>query len=162
MPYTPDIAEHIALWATKPSNAEYFRRSPPVQDWLRKDFIDQLFAGSWIIYEDDAPVGLLSMHSLDPYARSCEWAILIDKDSSAHSHNTAMEMIHQACEYSFNYKNLHKIYVKLLDHRDNLKLALESVGATLEVTLRDSVYFNGEYRNEYLLSMLKLEYKGRK
>lgn len=158
VPYTPELNLAIAAWAQKPENAEFFRRYPPQCDWLEPMRMTQTFAGSWAIFEEDTPVGLVTVHSADPYARSCEFGVLIDAASSSHPHQTAHEITNQFCSYAFDYKNLHKIYMKILDSREGLKTRLEAIGFTCESILRDSIYFQGEYRNEFLLSCLKLEF----
>lgn len=160
-PFRVEHAEHIARWAEKDANAEFFRRMPPIQDWLTPDLIKQVYGTAWVIYEDDMPVGLLTAFWHDQASRSVEYGILVDKEESNHKSSTATEIMHQALEYAFHYRNMHKVYVRLLEGREGLKAKLESLGFTTEATLRDSVYFKGEYRNEYYLSCLKLEYKGR-
>ena len=158
-PYTPEIAAQIANWAQKPANAEFFRRIPPLCDWLSPEGIRQLWEGSWVVYEDDRAVGLLTMQGLDVYARSCEIGILVDNDSSAHRRVTVDQVTDFMADYLFNYRNLHKVYLKVLEGREKLVKILESKGFSQEALLRDSCFFKGEYRNEYLLSCLKLEYK---
>jgi len=158
-PYTPEIAPFIVKWAEKPDNAEFFRRVPPLSDWLSTAAITQLWQAAWVIYEDETPVGLLNLHSLDPYSRSCEIGILVDNEASSHRRQTVDAVTDQMADYLFNYKNLHKVYLKVLEGREKLVKILESKGFVSEALLRDSVFFKGEYRNEYLLSCLKLEYK---
>lgn len=158
VPYTPDINTFIMGWAEKLENTEFFRRFPPKCDWLEASRMAQVFGNTWVLYEEEKPVGLVLLHSFDQFGRSCEFGLLVDFASSEHPHQTAHEATNQVCDYVFNYRNLHKIYMKILDNRDLLKTRLESVGFTHEATLRDSIFFNGEYRNEYLLGCLKLEF----
>lgn len=158
-PFTSEVIPAIARWAEKKENAEFFRRTPPPQDWLSSLGIQNLWQNVRIIYEDEMPVGMLTVTMHDQYSRAVEYGLLIDKEESSHKSFTALEVMRAACVYAFDYMNVHKIYVKLLDTRTGLKSRLEGLGFTTEALLRDSVFFQGEYRNEYLLSCLKLEYK---
>lgn len=158
-PYMPEIACVIARWASAPENAEFFRRVPPLCDWLAPAAIGTLWGTSWVVYEDDTPVGLLTLHSIDRYARSCEVGILVDSKDSSHRRQTVDAVTDQMADYLFNYLNLHKVYLKVLEGREKLVKLLESKGFQQEAVLRDSIFYSGEYRNEYLLSCLKLEYK---
>ena len=156
--FRAENSQDIIRWAQKLQNAEFFRRCPPHMDWLDPERVMQLWGNSWIIYEEDTPVGIVILHSIDSYGRACEFGMLVDKESSHHYHKTAHQATNQLADYLFDYRNFHKIYVKILDSRDKLKDRLQRIGFTCEATLRDSIFFNGEYRNEYLMSCLKLEF----
>lgn len=159
VPFTEDYVPSIVKWAENPSNSEFFRRCAPLRNWLDPNYALAMWRGTWVIVEDSEAVGILHMSLIDQFARSAEGSILVDKASSAHPHVTAQQAYREFLDYAFDYCNLHKVYVKILDSREQLKAIAEEFGFVCEAILRDSIFYKGEYRNEYLLSCLKLEYR---
>jgi RimJ/RimL family protein N-acetyltransferase len=160
-PVTAHVVPSIVKWAENPSNSEFFRRCPPLMNWLTPEVALALWGSSWVILEDDMPVGLVTMANLEQSSRSCEYGILVDKEASSHPRFTIDTVYHEALEHAFDYCNLHKVYVKILDTREKLAAIAASFGFSQEAVLRDSIFYKGEYRNEILLSCLKLEYRRR-
>ena len=160
-PVTAGVVPSIVQWAENTSNAEFFRRCPPLMNWLTPEAALSLWSTSWVILEDDTPVGLVTMCNLEQSSRSCEYGIMVDKEASSHPRLTIDTVYAEALEHAFDYCNLHKVYVKILDHRQGLQKIAEALGFSQEAVLRDSIFFNGEYRNEVLLSCLKLEFRRR-
>jgi RimJ/RimL family protein N-acetyltransferase len=158
-PYTPGVEAHIVSWYDKPENAEFFRRCPPICDWLSSASIQTVFSSMWIVYEGERPIGLAGLFSKDVYSRSCEFGLLIDAESCSSRGQAARAVFNQACDYVFNYLNFHKISIKLMPWRDKLAKRIEEHGFTKECDLRDSCYFRGEYHSEMLYSCLKLEFR---
>lgn len=159
LPYTDNIAPLILAWYEKKSNAEFFRRCPPAQNWGTPDLIRQIFGGMWIVYEDERPIGLTGLFNIDNYSRSCEFGMMVDKDSTEDRPRVCHAVCNQVGSYCFNYMNMHKVLVKIMPWRAGLEKYLQAHGFTKECDLRDSCYMNGEYHSEALYSCLKLEFK---
>lgn len=160
-PVTSYTLPHIVEWAEKPANAEFFRRMPPLNTWLEPERALKLWqaAAAHIIFEDNTPVGMIVSGFTDQASRACEIGMLVDKEASTHRHLTFLHIMHDFIKNAFDYYNLHKVFVRVLTHRTEMRKTLESFGSVCEATLRDSVFFNGEYHDEWYISLLKLEYR---
>lgn len=158
-PFSTEHASLLMQWASRSSNSEFFRRIPPLMNWATPEATLALWKGSWTILEDGRPVGI-GIASFGTQAdRSCEVGLMIDADASSQRSLTSALAMRQAFEYCFDYCNVHKITMRVLTTREGLKQNLLKLGCSVEATLRDSIFFQGEYHDEWLLSCLKLEYK---
>lgn len=158
-PFERSVAPTILQWYGKPENSEFFRRCPPACDWMTLDGMEKLFQTLWVVYEDGAAVGLAGLFNRDPYSRSVEVGLLIDKETVTDRDQAVRAIFHELCTYCFEYLNCHKVYIKIMPWRDKLAKRAETQGFTKECDLRDSCFFRGEYHSEMLYSCLKLEYK---
>lgn len=156
-PFCKGVEVSIVKWYEDPKNAEFFRRCPPICDWMSLGGIEAIFGTLWVAYEEDRPVGLVGLFNKDVYSRTCELGMLID--GATDQKDAAKQLMDAFADYAFNYLNLHKIYIKIMPWRDKLAKRMEGQGFSKECDLRDSCYFKGEYHSEMLYSCLKLEYK---
>lgn len=158
-PYVTGLEATIVAWYEKKENAEFFRRCPPICDWLTPQGVLTVLGTLWLVYENERPIGLAGLFSKDPYSRSCEFGLLIDNEATQSRSEAARSAFNQVCSYVFNYLNFHKISIKLMPWRTKLAKRIEEHGFTKECDLRDSCFFRGEYHSEMLYSCLKLEFK---
>ncbi len=158
-PYCKGMESTIVRWYEKKENAEFFRRCPPLCDWMSVEGLQTLFGSLWVVYENDVAIGLAGLFGKDPFSRSAEFGLLIDSEASTDRGYAARTCFNQVCDYVFNYLNMHKLSIKLMPWRTKLAQRIEEHGFTKECDLRDSCYFRGEYHSEMLYSCLKLEFK---
>ena len=111
-----------------------------------------------ICLSEGGPIGMISLTGIDWINRSAEVGIKFLNSVKRSTQNTK-----DACEclmnYSFEELNLHSLYAQVLE--DNLlsqKLLL-NYGFTREGILRERVYKRGKYRNLFVYSLLKEEYR---
>lgn len=158
-PYVSGMETTIVSWYDKKENAEFFRRCPPICDWLSTQGIQATFGALWVIFEEATPIGLAGIFNKDPFSRSCEIGLLVDKDSTTNKTAAVAAVTNLLGDYIFNYLNYHKVYIKLMPWREKLGKKIEAFGFSKECDLRDSCFFRGEYHSEMLYSCLKLEFK---
>lgn len=65
-----------------------------------------------------------------------------------------------AIDYMFKERNIHRIQANILESNTASLRMHEKCGYKIEGVLRDAVYKAGTYQNQYVLSILKDEYKG--
>lgn len=71
---------------------------------------------------------------------------------------TAMELL---LEYGFGELNLHRIQLYVFSTNPAAVRVYQKCGFQIEVTLREDVYREGEFRNTYLMGLLKREWEER-
>ena len=102
-------------------------------------------------------IGNVYATDIDMISRSCTTGVLIG-DHDYWNHGYATEAYKLLLDYIFNERNLNRAQAFVLeDNIASLKMH-QKVGYKIEGTLRQSVYKNGKYQNQILLSFLKEDY----
>ena len=115
---------------------------------------DNRFA--WVICrtDDDTPVGEVVINEIDRTNRSANIRIaLFDPQHYGKGYGT--EAMRLAVEYGFKEGNLHRIALGVYDFNPRAVRVYEKVGFTLEGTLRDTLFWEGAYHDEYIMSILE-------
>lgn len=152
-----DLVEIIPTWATNPDLAEYFRNWPPMQDWNRPDLIASKLDGAYGVYEDSKLVGMVHFYQANPAGRAIEYGGLIDASRCSNRKEVSDKLHLLVLDYVFNYLNYNRVAIRILDHREKLIKRYVDFGYQIEGILRESTRYNGEFRNEVLLSYLNLK-----
>lgn len=109
------------------------------------------------LLENDKYIGNVYMTDINTNNRSCESHILIG-DRNYWGQGYAREALMIAVEYMFEERNIHRIQAYILESNvASLKLH-QRCGYKIEGLLRDSVFKNGKYQNQYILSLLQDDY----
>lgn len=97
-------------------------------------------------------MGLMSMHKIEPHHSKATLGIVISRNYWGKG--IAYDVTSRVCQYAFEELEMNRLqtYVDERNRRaiDNLK----HIGFTVEGTLRESEYENGEYINIVVFSML--------
>lgn len=108
--------------------------------------------------EGDRYVGNVSITNVNQTNRSGESNIFIG-DHSCWGKGIGQEAYRLLLEYAFNERGFHRIEAKVLgDNIASLKLH-EKVGFKKEGTLRETVFKNGHWQNQVVLSILEQEFR---
>ena len=97
-------------------------------------------------------LGLVDLFDADFKNNNAGIGVLINKDSRNNGY--AKEALEIVIKYSSSYLNLHQLYCNIIEDNTlsiNLfkKLGFKQVGLK-----KDWIYFNGEYKNEYLFQLI--------
>jgi len=112
------------------------------------------------IEETETLIGLIFLMHINYIHRSAEMAFLFDKDSRKASN--IIDAILLAIEYGFYNLNLNRIYGKTIEEHTMLINMLERYGGQREGLMRQSVFKDGKYLNEIMISLLKEDYEKHK
>ena len=97
------------------------------------------------------------MTNIDEINRSCHSHILIG-DKEYWGKGYAREALMKAIEYMFKERNIHRIQANVLEsNMQSLKMH-KKCGYVIDGLLRESVFKDGRYQNQYVLSLLKEEF----
>lgn len=104
--------------------------------------------------ENDIHIGNVYVTDIDMTSRSCTTGILIG-EHEYWSKGYASETYRLLLDYIFNERNLNRVQAYVLESNMSSLKMCQKVGFKIEGTLRQSVFKNGKYQNQVLLSILK-------
>lgn len=148
-----------------------WRKDDEIWDMLggTKYFVSEAFEKQWIentifnskdvklavcLVENDKHIGNVYMTNINEINRSCVSHVLIG-EKEYWGHGYAREALLLAIDYMFNERNIHRIQANVLvSNVASLKMH-EKCGYKLEGTLREAVYKNGKYQDQYVLALVK-------
>lgn len=169
--------ENVFLRAIEPDDAEFilavendesFWEISNTQTPFSKHIIDQYVMNAFKdIYEvkqlrliietnDGTPLGMIDLFDFDFKNKRAGVGILI-KNSSNRQKGFGKEALHLLANYSFNRLDLHQLYCNISeDNTQSLKL-FEKAGFKKAGLKRDWNYSNGQFKNEFLLQLVKTD-----
>jgi len=105
--------------------------------------------------EDKMPVGRISFYDYNPLNRSAGLGLIIDPEERRNSYGTeAMKLI---IKYLFRNRGMNKVYAETSDFNAGTPALLESLGFKLDGRLRNHYFFNGEFHDRLIYSLLLYE-----
>ena len=137
---------HPLPFMSAPEATERFKKS-------EKSPYSQAFA--IVSTKENQPVGKVSFFNYNDVNRSAELGILIDPDERTKGY--ALEAFQILITYLFKYRNLNKVYAETAEFNTGTVKLLESLGFHKDGTLRQHHYYNGEYHNKYVFSLIRFE-----
>lgn len=104
--------------------------------------------------EDNSIIGLVYLVNINWIFRRCDFGILLgdEKDRGKNNGYIAIKMI---LEHAFNDLQLNRVEVKVLESNTNAISIYKKVGFIQEGVLRQSVYKEGRFQNQVIMSILK-------
>jgi RimJ/RimL family protein N-acetyltransferase len=146
----------IAAWSKKTELAEYFRRMGPSFSWN-----NQTFALSYLIREEETPVGIICLSNIDQQNKKFECGILVECDDKQKRQAISVEAYDQLFDFFFNHLGYNRAEVTILSHRAALSKRLEQLGFQIEGISRQSAFFQGSFLDEIRFSYLAETYRSR-
>jgi len=105
--------------------------------------------------DDQIPVGEVAFFNYNPLNRSAELGLLIDPEERKKGYGKeAMQLL---CRYLFKYRGLNKVYARTAEFNDAAIKLLETLDFKRDATLRDHYFYNGEFHNGVIYSLLLFE-----
>lgn len=106
-------------------------------------------------------IGGCGINSVDWKARVAEIGIFIgDKNFWGKGYGTdAMEVLIRFC---FEQMNMNKVSLHVFSYNERARLCYEKCGFTMEGTLRQEIYANGQYHDDIVMGLLRSEWDGKK
>ena len=140
-----------------PALSEYFRRSPPASLWLKRDSFLAAFLGYYIISQDERPIGLCNLANVDQHHRKAEFGIMIAPQTGPRG-DLATEAVKQLFDYAFSFSGFNKLYCLVLEGRPEIEHLCKRWQFEYEGTLKQNIFFEGQFRNEKLFAMTADQY----
>ena len=108
--------------------------------------------------KDNAPIGQAEFSNLNELNRSAEISLLIDPEER--KSGAGEETINILCRFLFRYRGLNKVYCQIGSFNEAAIKLLESSGFKRDGVLRHHHFYNGEFHDEYVYSLLLFEFEG--
>jgi ribosomal-protein-alanine N-acetyltransferase len=137
---------HPMPFLTIPEASERFKKSEKNTD--RESF-------TIVRKEDKTPIGKISFFNFNSLNLSAELGILIDPDERQRGY--AKEAMMVLMKYLFSYRNLNKVYAETAAFNGSAVKLLESLNFKKDGTLRSHHFYDGEFHNKFIYSLLRFE-----
>lgn len=108
--------------------------------------------------EGDRYIGNVSITNVNQANRSGESNIFIG-DHSCWGKGIGADAYNQLLEYAFKERGFHRIEARVLESNDASLKMHEKCGFKVEGTLRETVFKNGRWQNQVVLSILEQEFR---
>lgn len=107
--------------------------------------------------ESEKIIGYTSVSDIDHVNKSCFWSgIKIHPDYNGRGFGTQTVLL--ILKFVFEELNMERCTGQCLEEHVVAKKLMEKVGFKVEALQRHSIYKNGKYHNQFVLSILKEEY----
>lgn len=126
--------------------------------WLQKVTSDSTRRDFIVCSEsDNVPIGYCGLVSINfKHSKAESYLGLGDKDYWGKGH--ASEARRLILDYAFDVLDLNKVYSYVWAENEKMKHINKNVGFKIEGLLRDDIFYQGEYRDNVLMGLLKDEY----
>ena len=102
-------------------------------------------------------IGMTFLKDINLINRACEFAIFIG-DKNAKGKGYAKEATLKTIKFAFNDLNLNRVFLIVQEDNIPAKKLYEKCGFRMEGQLRESVYKNGKYKDEIIMSVLRKDF----
>lgn len=103
--------------------------------------------------EGNRYIGNVYMTNIDAVRQSCHSHILIG-EHDCWGKGLAREALLMAVDYMFKERNIHRIQAIVLENNKQSLRMHEKCGFKIDGLLRDSVFKDGKWQNQYVMSLL--------
>lgn len=105
--------------------------------------------------DDQMLVGAVAFFNYNPLNRSAELGLLIDPEERRKGYGK--EAIQLLCRYLFRFRGLNKVHAQTVDFNEAALELLETLGFKRDGSLRDHYFYDGEFHNAAIYSLLLFE-----
>ncbi len=107
-----------------------------------------------VLCKGDIPIGAIDLHKIDAVNRNAELGVMIG-EKQYWGNGYGPEAIKLLLCHAFNSLNLHKISLCVYNPNKRAIKAYEKCGFTLDGTLPEEIFLDGEYHDAYVMSVLR-------
>jgi RimJ/RimL family protein N-acetyltransferase len=101
---------------------------------------------------DNVPVGIITYFDYNSLNRSAEMSLLIDPDERGKKFG--LEAIRVLCKHLFYFRGLNKVYAQTASFNRGAVKLLESAGFKRDGVLRQHYFYDRDWHDGYLYSLL--------
>ncbi|MET3207309.1 UNVERIFIED_CONTAM: RimJ/RimL family protein N-acetyltransferase [Paenibacillus sp. PvR008] len=112
------------------------------------------------LQEDDCIIGDIALQDMDSLNRSANIRIAINEQGNM-GKGYGTEALVLMLDYGFGICNLHRIELNVYDFNERAIRCYEKIGFQREGVQRDALFYNHQYHDSILMSMLSSEYRAR-
>lgn len=138
---------------------KYFVSSEKEKQWVQDAiFSDDRVVLAVCLKENDKYIGNITLHEIDSHNRSARIPIMIgDKTEWGKGYAAEASMIMH--KFAFDERGMERIYAHILENNTASLNMYKTCGYKKEGLMRRSVYKNGVFYNQFILSVLREEFE---
>ena len=112
------------------------------------------------LQENDRPIGEAGLLRMFPAWRTTDLTIILgEKDAWGQGYGT--DAIHLLLDYAFGYLSFHRVAIGVVGFNERALRFYEKVGFKREGIQRDGYYYDHQYADFVMMSILEDEYRSR-
>lgn len=156
-------------WRNTEDFRKYFREYQELnlanQDlWFKKYVVEDKNTLMFMIEDKESgtPIGVCGLCYINWIHRNADLSIYIGKDNlyiDTEKNGYAFDVFDQLFEYGFNRLNLHKIWCEIYSFDEKKHELFKNYGLKQDGVLRDNYFYDGEYQDSHLFSILSSEWR---
>ncbi|PLS15933.1 GNAT family N-acetyltransferase [Bacillus sp. M6-12] len=108
--------------------------------------------------DDDSVIGDIAIQDVDSMNRNANIRISID-EAAHQGKGYGKEAMNLMLDYGFGILNLHRIELNVFSYNERAARVYEQLGFTKEGVQRDALYYNHQYHDSIMMSILEDEYR---
>lgn len=108
--------------------------------------------------ESDEVIGDIALQDIDHFNRSANIRIAID-NAPHQGKGYGSEALLLLLDYAFGIVNLHRVELSVFSYNKRARHVYEKLGFNLEGVQRDALFYNHEYHDSIMMSLLEDEYR---
>lgn len=108
--------------------------------------------------KDEQMVGHIGYRNLNPLNHSAELFVLIDPEER--KKGIGREAVRLLSRYLFRFRDLNKVYISVGEFNTAAIKLAETLHFHRDAALRHHLFYDGEYHDQYLYSLLRFEFNG--
>ena len=166
-PLEADDLGHIRRWANDPEIRSLTGETKPMSKAEAEAFYERVKDDEhrvWFIValqENDRLIGEAGLLRMFPAWRTTDLSIILgEKDVWGQGYGT--EAIHLLLDYAFGYLNFHRVAIGVVGFNERALTFYERVGFRREGIQRDGYYYDHQYADFVMMSILEDEYRMRR
>jgi len=161
---TDEDLPHYVAWLTDAEVTAHLLTFMPMNlddemDWYEGQRRDRTVLNlAMVVRAEDKHIGSISLQLINHRAQSAELGIVIG-DKPSWGQGYGQEAIGLLLDFAFQELNLHRIYLHVdVSHVAGIQ-CYKKCSFVEEGRLRDATYHHGDFEDQFLMSVLRSEYK---
>ncbi|HOK54438.1 MAG TPA: GNAT family protein [Armatimonadota bacterium] len=163
-PVEKDDLPHMQRWVNDPEVRGLIGSTLPmdqqgIDEWFEKSRSDD--SRVWFVIctkEDNQVIGECGLLRMFPAWRTTDLSIIMgEKNAQGKGYGT--EAINLLLDYAFGYLNFHRVAIGVVGFNDSAIRFYEKIGFKKEGIQRDGYYYNHEYHDFVMMSILDDEFR---
>lgn len=163
-PLERDDLVHVRRWANDPEVRRLTAEVTPMSQATADEWYERVKADRdrvWFVImvkEGDRPIGECGLLRMFPAWRTSDLSIILgEKDAWGQGYGS--EAIRLLMDYAFGYLNMHRLAIGVVGFNERALGFYEKVGFRREGVQRDGYYYNHQYYEFVMMSILEDEYR---
>ncbi len=163
-PIEPEDEPLLRRFINEPANWRGLMHRGPVNSCREREWVESLgrdgkeYAFGIVVREGDRLIGVTGLHNINPISRSASFGINIG-DRAFQNKGYGTEATALCLRYGFEELNLNRIALSVFSINPRAIRCYQKAGFVQEGCLRQAVFRNGQYEDEYRFSMLRDEWE---